>query len=260
MNQVAEIYKYINSLAPFSTQEKWDNSGLITGNLNNNVSKVLVSLDITNEVVDEAKEMGAELVISHHPVIFKPLYSLFDDEPSCRLIKNGLSSICVHTPFDVAENGMSDILMEITGFKKTDGILEISGENEKSYGFGTVGLADCEYTAKELALKLKTALNCTVIKYTDSGKSIKKAAFCTGSGGDLISDALKLGADAYITAEVKHNQWLLARQKGISVFDCGHFHTENPGMKKLCKMLSAEFPNIEFKMSEINEDPVNYVL
>lgn len=260
MNLVSEIYTYIDSFAPFSTQEKWDNSGLLTGSMNKKVSKVLVTLDITNEVADEAAEIGTELIIAHHPVIFKPLYSLSENEPSCKLLKSGISAICVHTPYDVAEGGMSDILMELTGFEKTEGILEITGQNYKTYGFGTIGIASQEYQVDELAKKLKNVLGCTVVRYTDGGKPIKKAAFCTGSGGNLIIAALNQGADAYITSEVKHDQWLLAKQRGISVFDCGHFHTENIGMIRLCKMLAADFSNIEFVMSEVNKDPVKYVL
>lgn len=260
MNLVSEIYTYIDSFAPFSTQEKWDNSGLLTGSMNKKVSKVLVTLDITNEVADEAAEIGAELIIAHHPVIFKPLYSLSENEPSCKLLKSGISAICVHTPYDVAEGGMSDILMELTGFEKTEGILEITGQNYKTYGFGTIGIASQEYQVDELAKKLKNVLGCTVVRYTDGGKPIKKAAFCTGSGGNLIIAALNQGADAYITSEAKHDQWLLAKQRGISVFDCGHFHTENIGMIRLCKMLAADFSNIEFVMSEVNKDPVKYVL
>lgn len=259
-NMVSEIYKYLDKTAPFETQAKWDNSGLLTGIMETKVNKALVCLDITNEVVDEAIEIGAELVISHHPVIFHPLYNLPEDEPVCRLWKNGIAAICTHTPFDCAENGMSDILMKLTGFEKIDGILEITGKNEKPYGFGTIGISDIEYTAQKLGEKLRDVLGCTVIKYTDGSKPIKKAAFCTGSGGDLIEAAINLGADAYITSEVKHDQWLYAKRKGIAVFDCGHYHTEIVGMKKLCKMLEAEFSNIEFVFSKADKDPVNYVL
>lgn len=260
MNMISEIYNYINSVAPFSTQEKWDNSGLLTGNMNRKVSKALVCLDISNRVADEAVEIGTELVISHHPVIFHPLYRLLDDEPVCKLWKNGISAICVHTPFDCAENGMSDILMEIAGFEKIDGILEIVGGGDKSYGFGTVGISDEEYTPMQLASKLRDVLNCKVVKYNNCGKTIKKAAFCTGSGGNLIEAAVNCGADAYITSEVKHDQWLFAERKGISVFDCGHYHTEIVGMQRLCKMLEAEFSNIEFIMSNAEKDPVCYAI
>lgn len=260
MNMISEIYKYIDSIAPFSTQEKWDNSGLLTGSMNRKVSKVLMCLDITGDVANEAVEIGAELVISHHPVIFHPLYTLLDDEPVCMLWKNGISAISNHTPFDCAENGMSDILMELAGFKKTDGILEIVGGGSNPYGFGTVGVTDTGYTPQQLGMKLRDVLGCTVVKYNDSGKLIKKAAFCTGSGGNLIEAAVNCGADAYITSEVKHDQWLFAKRKGISVFDCGHYHTEIIGMKRLCKMLEAEFPNIEFVMSQTDKDPVKYVL
>ncbi len=260
MNMVSEIYKYLDSVAPFSTQEKWDNSGLLTGNMSRKVSKVLVCLDITNEVADEAVEIGAELVISHHPVIFHPLYSLLDDEPVCKLWKNGICAISTHTPFDCAENGMSDILMELMGFNKTYGILEVVGGGDKPYGFGTVGVTDEEYTAQQLASKLRDILGCTVVKYTEGNNAIKKAAFCTGSGGNLIEAAINNGADAYITSEVKHDQWLFTKRKGIAVFDCGHYHTEIVGMKRLRKMLEAEFSNIEFVMSQTDKDPVKYVL
>lgn len=261
MDMVSEIYKYIDSVAPFSTQEKWDNSGLLTGNMNRKVSKALLCLDISKKVADEAVEIGAELVISHHPVIFHPLYSLLDDEPACKLWKNGISAICVHTPFDCAENGMSDILMELVGFEKIDGILEVVGQKADGvYGFGSVGESDTEYTAVQLGRKLHDILNCTVVKYNDSGNIIKKAAFCTGSGGNLIEAAANCGVDAYITSEIKHDQWIFAERKGISVFDCGHYHTEIIGMQRLCKMLEAEFSNIEFIMSSSEKDPVNYVL
>ena len=260
INMISEIYNYLDSVAPFKTQAKWDNSGLLTGSMENKVSKALVCLDITNEVADEAIETGAELVISHHPVIFHPLYSISDDEPVCRLWKNGIAAICTHTPFDCAENGMSDILMELSGFVKTEGILEVAGGKDKLYGFGTIGVSDTEYTAYQLGEKLRDVLGCTVIKYTEGKKPVKKAAFCTGSGGDLIEAALNLGADAYITSEVKHDQWLFAKRKGIAVFDCGHYHTEIIGMKRLCKMLEAEFANIDFVFSQADKDPVNYVL
>ncbi|MGN0612301.1 MAG: Nif3-like dinuclear metal center hexameric protein [Porcipelethomonas sp.] len=260
MNMVSEIYKYIDSVAPFATQEKWDNSGLLTGNMNRKVSRVLICLDITGEVAEEAIDIGAELIISHHPVIFHPLYSLLDDEPACRLWKNGISAICVHTPFDCAENGMSDILMNIAGFEKTDGILEILGGGDKPYGFGSVGISDVEYTPQQLAQKLRDVLGCRVVKFTDGGSTIKKAAFCTGSGGNLIEAAANCGADAYITSEVKHDQWHFARRKGISLFDCGHYHTEIIGMQRLRKMLEAEFANIEFVMSQADKDPVSYAI
>ncbi len=260
MNMVSEIYKYINSIAPFNTQEKWDNSGLITGDMSRKVSRTLVCLDITGEVAQEAAEKGAELVISHHPVIFHPLYNLPMDEPVCVLWKNGISVICVHTPYDCAEGGMSDILMELAGFEKKQGILEVVGGGDKPYGFGTLGELDTGCSAKELGEKLREVLHTVVIKYNDCGKTIKKAAFCTGSGGNLIQAAADMGADAYITSEVKHDQWHYARRRGISVFDCGHYHTEIIGMERLCRRLTAEFPDIEFIMSEADKDPVGYII
>ena len=259
MNKVSEIYNYIDNIAPFNTQSKWDNSGLITGSLNSSVSKVLVTLDITAECVDEADRIGAELVISHHPVIFHPLKRISEDEPSFRLMKNGISAICVHTPFDMAEGGMNDALIELLGFEKTDGILETERYGERPIGFGSFCIADTEYSSERLAEKLRDTFGCKIVKYNKCKKNIEKLAVCTGSGGDFIEKAALMGADGYITSEVHHDKWLLAERLDIAVFDCGHYHTENPGMIKLCKMLSADFLNIEFIMSETNKDPVEYV-
>ncbi len=259
MNNISEIYDYIDNIAPFSTQSGWDNSGLIVGSLKKRVNKVLVTLDITGEVADEAAEIGAELVISHHPVIFHPLKTLCEDEPAFKLLKNGLSAICVHTPWDMAEGGMNDVLINMLGFKKTDGILEVEISGENPLGFGAVCETDREYTPSEMALKLRDALGCTNLKYNNTEMPLKKLAVCTGSGGGMIERAFHMGVDGFITSEVKHDQWLTAKRLGIAVFDCGHYHTENPGMKTLCRMLAAEFPNVEFVMSEVNGDPVEYV-
>lgn len=259
MNNISEIYDYIDNIAPFSTQSGWDNSGLIVGSLKKRVNKVLVTLDITGEVADEAAEIGAELVISHHPVIFHPLKKLCEDEPSFKLLKNGLSAICVHTPWDMADGGMNDVIINMLEFKKTEGVLEVERGGENPLGFGAFCETDREYTPSEMALKLRDALGCAQLKYNNTEMPLKKLAVCTGSGGNLIEKAAEMGADGYITSEVKHDQWLTARRLGIAVFDCGHYHTENPGMKTLCRMLAAEFPNVEFVMSESNGDPVEYV-
>ncbi len=259
MNTISEIYDYIDNIAPFASQSGWDNSGLIVGSREKRVSRVLVTLDITEEVADEAADIGAELVISHHPVIFHPLKTLKDDEPSFRLLKNGISAICVHTPWDMAEGGMNDTIINMLGFEKTDGLLETVCGGEKPVGFGAFCIADREYTPAEMAFKLRDALGCNSLKFNNTEMPIRKLAVCTGSGGDFVAKAKEVGADGYVTAEIHHDKWLLAQRLGIAVFDCGHYHTENPGMFTLCRMLSADFPEIEFVMSEKNGDPVEYV-
>lgn len=259
MNTISEIYEYIDNIAPFSSQSEWDNSGLLVGSMERRVNKVLVTVDITTEVADEAADIGAELVISHHPVIFHPLKSLHEDEPSFRLMKNGISAICVHTPWDKAECGMNDSIIDLLGFEKTDGILEIETDGEKPLGFGAFCNTEREYTPIEMALKLRDALGCEAVRYNNTEMPIKKVAVSTGSGGDFIKKAAQMGADAYITAEVRHDKWLLAKKLGISVFDCGHYQTENPGMITLCRMLSADFPDIDFVMSEVDKDPTEYI-
>lgn len=259
MNTVSEIFNYIDNIAPFSTQSDWDNSGLLVGSLERRVSKVLIALDITAEVADEAAVIGAELVISHHPIIFHPLKKLSEDEPAFRLMKSGICAICTHTPWDMAESGMNDTLINMLGFEKIAGILEVERSGENPLGFGVCCTTDREYTPSEMAFKLRDALGCESLKYNNTEMPIKKLAICTGSGGDFIKDAAEIGADGYVSAEIHHDKWLLAKRLGISVFDCGHYHTEIHGMTTLCKMLEADFSNIEFVMSEMDREPIEYV-
>lgn len=154
---------------------------------------------------------------------------------------------------------MNDVIINMLGFEKIDGILEIERPAEKPLGFGAFCLTDREYTPSEMALKLRDALGCTALRYNNTEMPIRKLAVSTGSGGDLVKRAAEMGADGYVTAEIHHDKWLLAKRLGIAVFDCGHYHTENPGMQTLCRMLAAEFSDVEFVMSEVNEDPVEYV-
>lgn len=260
MNIVSEIYNYIDNIAPFKSQSEWDNSGLLAGSPDRRVKKALLTLDITAETADEAADIGAELVISHHPVIFHPLRKITDDEPAFRLMKNGISAVCVHTPWDMAEGGMNDTLINLLGFSKTEGMLElVVPDGEKPLGFGAFCLTDREYTPEEMALKLKSDLDCQVVKFNNTEMPIKKLAVCTGSGGNLISAAAKMGADGYITSEIHHDKWLLAKRLGIAVFDCGHYSTEIHGMRTLCRMLAVDFPDVEFVMSETDKDPADYV-
>lgn len=259
MVKVSEIYSYLNEIAPFKMQEKWDNSGLLVGNPDREVSRVLLSLDITNEVAFEAAVKRAELVISHHPVIFHPLRSLDKNTPVYKLVKNDIAAICTHTPFDISDCGMSSVIAELLGFKKSDGIIEITRDGEKLSGFGVFCDADKEYSAEELAQKLKNVLGCHTVRYVDGGKPVSRLGICTGSGGDLVAKALSGGAQGYITGDVKHDQWIEAKRIGISMFDCGHYHTEEPGIVYLQKALSANFPSVSFEIADSDKDPVSYV-
>jgi dinuclear metal center YbgI/SA1388 family protein len=260
---VHDVYTAIDSLAKFSTQEKWDNSGLLVGDYNAKVSKVLVALDITNAVVDEAISLHCDLIVSHHPVIFDPLKSIDTNNSVYRLIQNGISAICCHTPLDVCLNGINDILYQL--FKNPlslcDDVSPIEDVNHTGLGdgFGRVCSSSTDLSHKEVALTLKKLLGCSVVKYVPNDRPIRKVAFCSGSGGSMLEDVIALGADVFITGDVKHDRWIYAKDHGLALYDCGHFHTENIVTPFLRQYIFASVPNVEVFVAQSSRDVVKYV-
>lgn len=225
---VGDIYSLIDSFAPFDAQEEWDNSGLLVGDKSREVKKIMLCLDITKAAVYEAVSEGASLVISHHPVIFDPLYTLSPEHPAVILANHGISAICAHTNFDFAKGGMNDRLCDMLfGGLKPDGAIE-----DKT-GLGrTVTLKEA-ISARELCEHIKNVLLCKEVRYTQTDSSIKKIGVITGSGGGYIKEAMEKGCDALITGDVKHDAFITAANLGFCLIDAGHFYTENIFCKAL---------------------------
>lgn len=257
MCKVGDIYKALDRVAPFSTMEKWDNSGLLVGSREQKVESVLIALDITNDVVEEAHEMGAELIISHHPVIFELLKSVYADTPVYNLVKYGISAICSHTPLDMAKGGVNDVIAEKIGFEKIRETLQMVGGD--NLGYGKICKADREYTAYELAQHLKEKLGCESVRYHDGGDKISTVAFCGGSGGGFLERAVEMGVDAFFTGDIKHDRFITARNLNYTLLDCGHFYTENIVCEYLLKLISVEFPEVNVKIAKSNVDSTKYI-
>ena len=248
---VKDIFEFINSIAPFEKQCEWDNSGLIVGNGNDEISKIGVVLDITNDAIKYASENGINLIISHHPVIFGGIKSVLSDDPTYLLVRNGISAICAHTSLDIAKGGVNDALADALGFKNAVPLSE-SGETEM------VRVAETSpVSGKELAKLCADKLSASV-SIADSGKTIRKVALCGGAGADFMHDAMKSGCDALITGEAKHHEFLEAKAIGISLITAGHFETENPVVSVLADKIRSNFD------SEVEiipqESPVNYYI
>ena len=235
MATVKEIYDFIDSFAPFSTQCEWDNSGIAAGDVNAQVTKAVFTLDITNEAVDYAKETGAQLVVSHHPVIFHPRKSVMSTDPVYALAGAGLSAICVHTPLDIAKGGVNDALTEKLGFGVCPALCE-SGEASmvRAYEFPE------ERTAEEAAAYVAEKLG-TAVRYSDAGKPVKKAAVCGGAGCDFINEVCEAGCDILITGDASHHDFLDASGLGLSLIAAGHYETENPVMEILAAKIKEKF-------------------
>lgn len=260
---IKDIYNVIDYLAKFSSQEKWDNSGFLIGDINGKVSKVLVALDITGEVIEEAIQLGCELIVSHHPVIFEPLKNVYSNNVVYKLIQNNISVICCHTPLDICQGGINDILYtmlkEPLNLKDDVSPIEDVKSCGLGSGFGRIVSTDTQLTTREIAKKLKTVLGCPVVKYIKTDKPIKKIAFCGGSGGSMIDDVLALGGDLFITGDIKHDRWLYAKENNLALFDCGHFYTENIVVPFLRQYIYASVPNIEVFTANSSRDVVRYL-
>lgn len=256
MAKVCEILDFLNAQFPFSDAEKWDNSGYLV-ETEREVKKVLVALDATSEVVGEAKRVGADLIITHHPVIFSPIPRLAISNPAVDAVKDSIGIISVHTNYDVS--GLGADASVCSAFEKTLGfsdaeILDVTNM-QKGIGFGRVGLLKNPLSAKELALKLKAVFSADSVRYTDSGKEIKKLGYCCGGGSSYIEAAIERGCDAYITSDVKHSSYITARNGNLSLFVLTHYQMEKFAMKNLSDLLKTRFTELEILESECEREP-----
>lgn len=253
MVKVKDIFQFIDRTAPFEKSMKFDNCGLLIGNINDEVKKVLVALDVTKDVIKEASKIEANLIISHHPVIFNALKKIeFGSIPDL-ICKNNINVICAHTNLDVAEKGVNFHLAKSLGLKNLTTLAY-----EDDLPIGLVGNLDNELTYEEFALHVKKSLNCSGIRYTKSDRKIKKVAVCSGSGGEFYEKAYLKGADALVTGEIKHSQILAANGLPMMIVDAGHFKTENVVIEPLKNELISNFPDIEIFSSKSCTDNINY--
>ena len=253
---VREIYEFLNSIAPFNTAVH-DNVGLLTGGMDSEVKRVCTCLDITNPIIDEAVKEGADLIISHHPVIFDPLKAIRPENPVYKLIHNDISAIAMHTNFDMAEGGVGDALLELLGFEAVTGDLEPVHSN--GLGFGSVCELDFAFSAKALAEHCKKALDLECVRYTPIDREIRRVAVCSGSGGSTMQLAIDRGCDALITGDIKHNVWVDAINNNFVLIDAGHFGTEKCASHRLATLLSRRFLEITVFVAEKDTEPCNYV-
>ena len=240
MRTIKDIFEYLCDFAPLEKQLSFDNAGFLVGRQDAEVKKVLLSLDVTPDVVEEAAEGGYELIVSHHPVIFNALKSV-TDEKLMKLVENRISVISMHTNLDIIEGGVNDVLLSVLGAER-DGVLD----NECC---GRTGHFDVPISLSIFLELCKNKLYANGLRYYDAGRPVKNIAVLGGAGGDELEDVISKGCDTYLTSDIKYHEFLLAQEKGINLVDGDHFGTENPVMDMLCRKLSERFPEIVFRKS-----------
>ncbi len=259
--RISDILSFLDMVYPFDMQEKWDNSGYLVESSSADCNKILLSLDISYDVVNEADCKGAELIISHHPVIFEPRKRIGRTDPVYRLIESGIGAVCMHTNLDIAAGGTNGVIL-----RKLSEKLDVKGI---PVPFEELGGGNClgwiinlkePVTVKELAETCKSIFGCQYVRTTrEINPLVSKIAFCSGSGGSMLELAAEKECDALITGDVKHDVWIDANNRGIALLDCGHFHTENIVLWELRRALEEKFPQLDIEIAERSVDPCQYV-
>ena len=241
MLTVQQVYDFINERAPFETQLAFDNSGLLVGRPDNEVTGVHFALDVTNKVIDEAIANGATLIVTHHPMLFSPVKRLVETGHEarllCRLIRANISLISAHTNLDQAPGGCNDVLAQAIG------LTDIEGE-----GFVRVGTLPHPMTATELAAHIGVKLGDVVRVMGASSAVITKIGMCSGAGADEWPAAAAMGAQAFLSGEVKHHIALEASGAGVVMLEAGHHATEEPGIFALAKALQISDLGVEYNV------------
>ena len=248
MITVADIYDQLNKDYPFDQQEDWDNAGLLCGEPTREVTTCLVTLDVDEACMQKACEISAQLIVSHHPVLFRPISKILKGIPLYDAVRSGISIISAHTNFDVAPTGTNYVLCELLGFnaQKQENELFWLGQMEKTQ------------SVLSLAQRISDKL-CTPVSYVLPDREVRTIAVCTGAGGSEIARAASLGVDCYITGEMKYHEYLDARSMNIGVIAAGHFETEDPAMSVLCQRMSHYFPSVRW-VKYTPEAPVKTIL
>ncbi|MBR3972479.1 MAG: Nif3-like dinuclear metal center hexameric protein [Oscillospiraceae bacterium] len=262
MATVKDVLTYVESLAPRYMKMDWDNVGLLCGRKTQPVTKILVALDPFEGVCREAANWGAELIVTHHPIIFRPLKAVTDETSIGRsiqlLCEKGISAINAHTNLDCAPDGVNHRLAALLGLSEIQ-VVEAMGTDENGIPYGLLrsGITEEQPLSAFLA-HVKDTLHCDGLRYVDSGKPVRKVAVGGGSCADAMQDALAAGCDTFVTADVKYNQFWDAKDLGLNLIDAGHFHTENPVTAYLAEKIAARFPELEVKISETHWDCVKF--
>lgn len=266
----AKVIDILNNLAlkaPFQLAESWDNVGLLIGNPEQPVTGVIAGLDPTNELVDEAITSGCNTIITHHPVIFKPLTSINTGTPEGKLLQKALSHniaiIGYHTNFDSAEEGVSDVLGQRLGLNSLTPLITPSGAPTGT-GLGRVGSYEVGLTAAAFTKRLLAALELEGVQMTGPiPEIVTTVAVCGGSGSDFAKTAFQQGADVYISAEIKHSTAIWARENEFCIIDGTHYATEKPAVALLVKRLlqanETEGWNIHVQQSVNEKHPFVYI-
>ena len=249
--KIREIYDFLDSIAPYNTQCEWDNSGFMCGDTEKDVDSVMLCLDCTNDVIEQAAANGCKLIVCHHPLIFSSVKRVYGETPLYNAIKNDITVISAHTNLDMADGGVNDVLSEKLGLSDCE---KLFAEGAPFMRMGNVKEQSAEEFASFVAHKLGNGA-----EVYDSGRMVQNVAVCGGAGGEYIPEAWGAGCDTFVTGEAKHHERLEAQRLGINLIVAGHFSTEIPVINKLSKKITQAFSDIDVYIAS-EESPCKTVV
>lgn len=252
--KIKELTGWLETMYPADAAEEWDNVGLLVGDDTGEARHIFLALDLTESTLDEAVRKGADLIVTHHPMIFSGIKKVtnhsFTGRRIIRLLKEGIAYYAMHTNYDVL--GMASLSAGYLGMEDTE-VLSVTEERDGTVqGFGRVGNLPREMTLKECALYVKEALKLYDVKvYGDLTSTVKRAAICTGAGKSMVSQAVENGAQVYITGDIDHHTGIDTVAMGMALIDAGHYGTEYIFMEAVKKEIEREFPDLKVSCAEV---------
>ncbi len=258
-----DIAEALEQFAPLHTQEEWDNSGFQVGNPGDECTGVLLCVDVTEDIVEEASGRGCNMIVAHHPLIFRGLSHILGgnrvERVVAKALQSGVTVYSCHTPVDCAKGGVSWYMASVLGLSDIKTLApEKSGSD---VGLGAIGDLPVPMTAVELVSAVKSAFGSPVARCSAlpaGDMLIGRVAMCGGSGAEFVADAIRQGAQAYITSDTKHN-YFLDHVGDIFIIDIGHYESESCTKQIFYHVLSEKFPNFALHYSDIEKNPINYL-
>ncbi len=250
MITAAMIYDEIHRSAPFDTAMSFDNVGILVGDPDAPAEKVLLALDATVPVIQEAVSVGASLIITHHPVIFHPLKRIEPDSIPYLAIRHGITILSAHTNLDIAPGGVNDTLAEQIG---------VTEDQRFDEHCALLGHLSEPLSVTDWAVRIQNRLGLNGLRFTDHHRMLNRILVSCGAGGDNIFLAAGCGADALVTGEIKHHEIIFANDHHIAVFDLGHFGSERAIIPVLCRKLQQQFPDTSFLCAASDTDNLQYL-
>ncbi len=264
MTTVSEVLQFVETIAPCYMKMEWDNVGLLCGDSAQEVHKILVALDPFENVCAEAAELGAELIVTHHPLIFVPCKSVTEETSIGRsirfLCRHNISAINAHTNLDCAPGGVNDVLADTLGLQNVQ-VIAPSGVDSEGHEWGLLrqGIVE-EQSLQQFLGTVKTKLGCEGMRYVSGNQPVHRVAVGGGACASELMDAVDAGCDTFVTSDIKYNQFWDAHDLGMNLIDAGHFYTENPVCGCLAAKLQERFPDIQVKISEKHRDCMKFFL